>query len=91
MIIFGLTFVYCGNKLKSIVSFLLNYQSCIKFKHEQKNIKKMKFTFIMLGTLLFSAGLTAQTKLTPKNIDAVIKEMTNEEKANILVGYSFGK
>lgn len=45
----------------------------------------------MLGTLLFSAGLTAQTKLTPKNIDAVIKEMTTEEKANILVGYSFGK
>ncbi|WP_348822312.1 glycoside hydrolase family 3 C-terminal domain-containing protein [Flavobacterium aestuarii] len=46
---------------------------------------------IMLAVMLLSAVLTAQTKLTSKNIDAVIKEMTIEEKANILVGYSFGK
>lgn len=45
----------------------------------------------MLGAVLMTASLTAQTKLTPKNIDTVIKEMTIEEKANMLVGYSFGK
>lgn len=51
----------------------------------------MKFTFIVLGILMLSADLSAQTKLTAKNIDQVIKEMTIEEKANMLAGYSFGK
>lgn len=32
----------------------------------------------------------AQTKLTAKNIDKVVKEMTLEEKAHLLVGFTFG-
>ncbi|KAF2328149.1 glycoside hydrolase family 3 C-terminal domain-containing protein [Flavobacterium ginsenosidimutans] len=51
----------------------------------------MKNAIIMLGAVLLSSSLTAQLKLNPKNIDAVIKEMTIEEKANMLVGYTFGK
>ena len=47
---------------------------------------------MMVGAmLLLATTLSAQTKLTHKNIDRVIKEMTIEEKANMLVGYSFGK
>ena len=49
--------------------------------------KNMMVSFMLLLTMT----LTAQTKLTSKNIDQVIKEMTLEEKANMLVGYSFGK
>ena len=33
----------------------------------------------------------AQPKLTPHNIDQVVKNMTIEEKAQMLVGYTFGK
>ena len=51
----------------------------------------MKKTTIVIGLALLSTTLAAQIKLTPKNIDKVIKEMTIEEKANMLVGYSFGK
>jgi len=51
----------------------------------------MKRKLFLLGILLNGYTLTAQIKLTSKNIDAVIKEMTIEEKANMLVGYSFGK
>ena len=52
---------------------------------------EMKKTTIVIGLALLSTTLAAQIKLTPKNIDKVIKEMTIEEKANMLVGYSFGK
>ena len=52
----------------------------------------MKKKTMMVGfMLLLATTLTAQIKLTSKNIDKVIKEMTLEEKANMLVGYSFGK
>lgn len=33
----------------------------------------------------------AQLKLTEKNIDKIVKEMTLEEKATMLVGYTFGQ
>ena len=51
----------------------------------------MKKTTFFLGLTLLSTTLAAQIKLSPKNIDKVIKEMTIEEKANMLVGYTFGK
>ena len=51
----------------------------------------MKRFFSLVGSILLISALNAQVKLTPNNIDKVIKEMTVEEKANMLVGYSFGK
>lgn len=54
----------------------------------------MKTSTILL-TALATFGITtnaaAQIKLTAKNIDAVVKQMTLEEKAQLLVGYTFGK
>jgi beta-glucosidase len=44
-----------------------------------------------LATFGLSTNAAAQTKLTAKNIDAVVKQMTLEEKAQLLVGYTFGK
>ncbi len=51
----------------------------------------MKKIIVTLVVSLFALPLVAQVKLTPKNIDKVIKEMTLEEKANMLVGYTFGQ
>lgn len=39
---------------------------------------------------MMATTATAQPRLTPQNIDQVVKNMTIEEKANLLVGYSFG-
>lgn len=50
----------------------------------------MKKTFLVISALLIGSTLSSQTKLTPKNIDKVIKEMSIEEKAKMLTGYSFG-
>ena len=43
-----------------------------------------------MAAMMIAGGASAQVKLTPKNIDRVVKEMTIEEKATLLVGYSFG-
>ena len=51
----------------------------------------MKKIFLFAILLLVSVGISAQPKLTSKNIDKVVKAMTLEEKANILVGYTFGQ
>ena len=51
----------------------------------------MKKTIIMVSLSLLTTALSAQIKLTKNNINDIIKEMTIEEKANMLVGYSFGK
>ncbi len=44
-----------------------------------------------IGGLFSTPMAYAQLKLTPKNIDKIVKEMTLDEKANLLVGYTFGK
>ena len=44
----------------------------------------------MIAATMIASGATAQVKLTPKNIDRVVKEMTIEEKAKLMVGYTFG-
>ncbi len=47
----------------------------------------MKKLFITLFATLFSASLIATPlQLTPKNIDKIIKELTLEEKAHLVVG-----
>ena len=51
----------------------------------------MKKLIFLVSSLLLTTTLMAQIKLSKNNIDKVIKEMTVEEKANMLVGYSFGK
>lgn len=50
----------------------------------------MRFLTTMIAAALIATGAEAQVKLTPKNIDKVVREMTLEEKANLLVGYTFG-
>ena len=50
----------------------------------------MKTVKLMIAATMIATGASAQTKLTPNNIDRVVKDMTIEEKANLLVGYSFG-
>jgi beta-glucosidase len=51
----------------------------------------MRRTSLLLFCLTVATALSAQVKLTSTNIDKVIKEMTIEEKASMLVGYTFGK
>ena len=50
----------------------------------------MKTIQLIMAAMMIAGGASAQVKLTPKNIDRVVKEMTIEEKATLLVGYSFG-
>ena len=47
-------------------------------------------TKLIIATAMMATTATAQPRLTPQNIDQVVKNMTIEEKANLLVGYSFG-
>ena len=51
-------------------------------------MKKILF-MMMLPTI--TLPMAAQVKLTTKNVDKVVKEMTLEEKASLLVGYKFGE
>ncbi|MCR4852132.1 MAG: glycoside hydrolase family 3 C-terminal domain-containing protein [Prevotella sp.] len=50
----------------------------------------MKPLSIMIAATMIASGASAQVKLSPKNIDQVVKEMTIEEKATLMVGYTFG-
>ena len=50
----------------------------------------MKTIKLIMAATMIASGASAQVKLTPKNIDRVVKEMSIEEKANLLVGYTFG-
>ena len=51
----------------------------------------IKNTFFVLMLPLLTLGVAAQSKLTTKNIDHVVKMMTLEEKASLLIGYTYGK
>lgn len=55
-------------------------------------MKKNAFLAIASACALAPAttGAAPQLKLTEKNIDKIVKEMTLEEKATMLVGYTFG-
>ena len=48
-------------------------------------------TKLIIATAMMATTAMAQPKLTPQNIDQVLKEMTLQEKATMLVGYTFGK
>ena len=50
----------------------------------------MKKLFLLAGALLFAAGANAQVKLSENNIDEVVKAMTLEEKATLVVGGGWG-
>jgi beta-glucosidase len=47
-------------------------------------------TKLIIATAMMTTTAMAQPKLTPHNIDQVLKEMTLQEKATMLVGYTFG-
>ena len=49
---------------------------------------KIKFLATAAMLVLGTQGLSAQVKLTADNIDEIVKAMTNEEKAKLVVGYS---
>lgn len=46
---------------------------------------------VALSCLALAPSADAQLKLTEKNIDKIVKEMTLDEKADMLVGYTFGQ
>ena len=50
----------------------------------------MKKALMILGAALCALPMTAQPKLSPDNIDEVVKAMTLEEKAQICVGLGWG-
>ena len=50
----------------------------------------MRLLTTMIAATMIAMGSEAQVKLSPKNIDQVIHEMTIDEKAKLLVGYTFG-
>lgn len=50
---------------------------------------KKLLTLMMMSTMILP--VVAQVKLSSKTIDKVVKEMTIEEKASLLVGFKFGE
>ncbi len=50
---------------------------------------KKLLTIMMMSAMLLP--VSAQVKLWSKTIDKVVKEMTLEEKASLLVGFKFGE
>ena len=45
-----------------------------------------KLIICCYATILATSAVVAQPQLTPKNIDKVIKAMTLEEKAHLVIG-----
>ena len=47
-----------------------------------------KFLFCCIATIITTSVAVAQPQLTSKNIDKIIKAMTLEEKAHVVIGGS---
>ncbi len=56
----------------------------------ENNFLIMKRTLMMILSAVTVISATAQVQLQSKNIDKVVKQMTLEEKASLLVGFKFG-
>lgn len=54
-------------------------------------MKKSSLLPVALACFAIAHNANAQLRLTPDNIDKIVKNMTLDEKANILVGYTFGQ